>query len=275
MSAHLNPIGLANLIDRGADDRKNHYSFECASLLFSPSASFAQAPPAFALDMDVGLNAYQALVEEHLVGIMNGLKTLADTEEAASASWERIRIPLEEFSKNVPTQAAVWLAKSDGSYLTVEKGMRGESLKDRAYFSTLMSGKDVDGVLVVSKSTGERSIIVATPIVKNGLVIGALGASLSATHLAKRVSDKIGFPQNVVFYALDAEGQTALHRDSALIFEFPSDIGDQSLKSAVKEMLSEPKGSVECSFRDVRRTAHFQKSKATGWIFVLGVAHAS
>jgi methyl-accepting chemotaxis protein len=245
-------------------------------VFFSPSAAFSQETrESFALDAAVGLQAYQGMVEEHLAGVLNGLKTLAATEVAASGSWQRLRGPLAEFAKDSPDQAAIWFAKSDGSYFTIEKGLVGETLSDRDYFPALLGGKTVEGSLVVSKSTGERSIIVAAPIVRNGKVIGALGASLSATKLAKRVSDQIAFPDNVIFYVLDSHGQTALHHDSSLIFEFPSDIGDETLKSAVQQMLSKPEGAVQYTFRGTPRTVIFRRSKATGWVFVLGATHAN
>ena len=248
----------------------------CGFLLFFPSFSFAQGTSeALRLDTAIGLNAYQGLVEEHLAGVLNGLKTLAATEEAGSGSWDRIERPLKEFANDAPTQASVWFAKPDGAYFVVGKGLTSETLKDRSYFPALMGGKEVDGTLVISKSTGERSIIVAAPILRGGRVIGAFGVSLSAVKVANRVADKMGAQKNVIFYALDSSGQTALHYESSLIFAFPSDIGDDSLKSAVKTMLSEPKGVVSYTFGGQQRTAIFQKSKSTGWIFVVGIVHAS
>ena len=245
-------------------------------LLLSPSASLAQSTKeTFTLDSSIGLNAYQGLVEEHLAGVLSGLKTLAPTDEATSGIWERVKGPLEVFSKTIPTPAAVWFAKTDGSYFTVEKGLAKATLNDRTYFPMLMAGNDVNGSLVISKSTGERSIIVAVPIVKNGKVVGALGASLSATQLSMMVSDRMGHPNKAIFYALDAQGQAALHSEPSLIFEFPSDIGDKTLKSAVRKMLSQPEGVVTYMFRNSRRTAIFRKSKMTGWVFVMGIVHSS
>ena len=137
-----------------------------------------------------------------------------------------------------------------------------------------MQGRDVNGVLVVSRSTGIRSVVVATPIVKDGQVTGVLGASVSATKLAKLVNDEINPPDDVVFYALDTHGKTALHKDTSLIFQFPSDIGDASLKSAVQKMLSEPEGTVRYTFRGADRAVVFKTSNITGWVFALGITHA-
>jgi hypothetical protein len=249
----------------------------CAALLlgFSPSPSLAQETNAsFRLDGRLVLNSCQAMVEQHLTGVLNGLKALAATRDAMSGNWDRLKPPMQQFSRSVTTNAAIWFARPDGSYFTVEKDLTSQNIKDRHYFSDLMQGSDVNGVLVVSRSTGKRSIVVATPIVKAGHVTGVLGASISAKKLAKLVNDEINIPDNVIFYALDANGLTALHKESSLIFQFPSDIGDESLKSAVQKMLSEPEGTVRYTFRGAGRTVAFKKSSITGWVFALGVTHS-
>jgi len=76
----------------------------------------------------------------------------------------------------------------------------------------------------------------------------------------------------VIFYALDAQGRTALHSEESLMFQFPSDIGDDSLKAAVRTMLTEPAGTQRYTFRGSHRTVIFEKSPATGWVFALGMA---
>jgi len=188
-----------------------------------------------------------------------------------SGNWQRLKRPLGELAQRLSASAAVWFARPDGSYYTVADGLTGKSLSGRDYFPALIRGQDVTGSLVISHSTGERSVIVATPIVSRGHTIGALGVSLSATKLAALVHNGIKPPANVVFYALDSRGRTALHEQSGLIFQFPSDIGDPSLKSAVRQMLSEPEGVVHYTFRGTRRTTVFRRSARTGWVFALGI----
>jgi len=244
-----------------------------AFALAAPPAAPQPAAPieqGFSLDARVVLNAYQALVEQELAGEILGLKALAATEEARSGRWARIKGPLAAFAEGEPDAAAVVFSRPDGSYFSVEKGLTGETLKDRGYFPGLMAGHDVEGVLVISKSTGKKAVIVATPIWAQGKVIGAFGVSTSVEKLAAQVDRQLGLPKGVVFYALDAQGRTALHRDSALMFEFPSELGSETLSEAVQEMLSKPNGSVTYQFRGARKAVVFQRSEATDWVFALG-----
>ena len=155
----------------------------------------------------MGLNAYQALVEHQLAAMLDGLRTFAATDNAMSGDWDKIKGPLALFAKGAPNAAAVWFAKPDGSYFTVEAGLTDQNLKDRPYFPGLMAGQEVAGDLVVSKSTGKRSAIFAVPVRRDGQVIGALGASISMEKVAAAIDAVIGFPQTVVFYALDRKGK--------------------------------------------------------------------
>ena len=70
--------------------------------------------------------------------------------------------------------------------------------------------------------------------------------------------------------ATDEQGRTALHRAGELIFVFPSDVGSSTLSDAVKTMLSRPEGVVNYRYAGSEKTALFQRSELTGWVFVLG-----
>jgi methyl-accepting chemotaxis protein len=232
----------------------------------------AGAEETFAIDAPVALDAYRAAAEGRLEEILVATRVLAATEEVRSGDWQRMRRPLAILAANQQAHAAVWFARPDGSYFTVEKGLTGESLRDRAYFQRLLVGGDVVGELVISKSTGRRSIIVASPVMVHGRFVGAIGVSVDATRFAVAIDQAIRFPANVVFYALDAQGRTALHRAGDLIFAFPSDMGSPTLKDAVATMLSQPRGVVQYVYSGARKTAVFEHSAFTDWVFVLGQA---
>jgi len=227
------------------------------------------AGPAFTTDAQITLAACRGLVEEHLAGTLRTLKALAVSSDARSGDWDRIRPLLQEAGGDLPTAAAVWYALSDGHFYTAAAGFQPDAVRDRPYFPGLMAGGDVRSALVVSKSTGHRSTVAAAPIRRDGRVIGALGASVRARLISQMVDEAARLPDDLVFYALDAAGQTAIHKDPARMFEHPSDMGDPSLAAAVKTILGAPEGVVAYEFQGSRRTAVFQRSKTLGWTFVL------
>jgi methyl-accepting chemotaxis protein len=233
----------------------------------------AAAEPEFSLDGRVTLDAFRATVDGRLQGVVTATRLLAATDEARSGDWARMRDPLGVLATSLPDQAAVWFARADGGLFTVAEGATGETLRERAYFPSLLAGRDVVGSLVISTSTGKRAVIVASPVVMDGKVTGAVGVSLDAAMLAASVDRAIRFPPDIVFYTLDDRGQTALHRAGELIFAFPSDVGSATLKDAVQTMLSQPEGVVHYQYEGTDRTALFTRSPLTGWTYVLGKAH--
>jgi methyl-accepting chemotaxis protein len=244
----------------------------CASLLLlaAPRAVLAED----AGEMQTIVGAYRGMVEEHLAGVMNTIKGLAATEEVQSADWDRMKGALAAVGSRMPDATTLFFANPDGSYYTVQKGATGLNMSDRAYFPPLMAGKDVNDSLVLGRSTGERQIIVGTPVMKDGRIVGAVGVAISAEQLSKLIDERLNLPASMVFFALDARGQTALHRDPKLIFQYPAEVGGGSLAAAVKEMLAAPKGEVHYNFRGADKAAYFQKSAAMDWVFAIGVTKA-
>jgi C4-dicarboxylate-specific signal transduction histidine kinase len=244
----------------------------CASLLLLAAPRGALAEDAGGMQATVG--AYRGMVEEHMAGVLNTIKALAATAEVQSADWDRMKGALTEVGSRMPDATTLWFANPDGSYYTVQKGATGVNMSDRAYFPPLMAGKDVIDSLVLGRSTGERQIIVATPVKKGGRIVGIVGTAISAEKLSKLIDQRLNLPANMVFFALDARGQTALHRDPKLIFQYPAEVGGASLAGAVREMLAAPEGEVHYTFRGADKMAYFQKSAAMDWVFAIGVTKA-
>ena len=166
---------------------------------------------------DVQLNASVALIDSHIQQTIGTLEILAATDQAASGDWDKMKSLLTEAQKQcVPS--TFWFARPDGSYFAVEKGLVGQSLSDRDYFPKVMGGQRVVGDLVVSKSTGKKSIVVTVPITVDGKVIGALGSSLFAEGFSAMLVKELGLSEGAVFFALNKEGSAALHSNPALIF---------------------------------------------------------
>ncbi len=243
-----------------------------ASLVAGPASSGEAAP---VLDARIALDGFRATVEARLAGVRNATRSVAATDEARSGDWERVQVPLAAMKSSIGDAAAVWFALPDGRYWTAGHGLAGQSLRDRAYFPTLLEGGEVVGALVVSKSTGARALIVASPVLVEGRMAGAVGVSIDAAKLAAELDAAIRFPPNVVFYALDENGETALHRAGELIFAFPSEQGSPTLSHAVETMLGSEEGIVPYEYGGSSKTAVFTRSPLTGWVFVLGVAESA
>jgi methyl-accepting chemotaxis protein len=210
------------------------------------------------------------LVEDHLAGILRTEKTIAASSEARSARWDEVRPLLERFSKDLPTDATAWFMMPDGSYYSTAKGgLVDQNLKDRDYFPKLMAGQEVLGELVISKSTGQRSIVVAAPVLADGKVVAAVGVSVEVVKLAGVVDSSMTLPENVYFYALDANTKIVLHRYQARMFRTVAEVGDESLGDAFKAMMKKERGVFNYSLNGKKMTSIFRKSPVLGWHFFI------
>jgi len=231
-------------------------------------AGVADAQPQ--ADMHCLLNSYSALADEYFNSVLRDLRLLAATDEVRSGNWESMKGLLTVFDKSGIAAAAVWYARPDGGYYTVEEGLTGKGLSDRPYFPGLVSGKEVAGELVISRSTGKRASVFAVPVRSGDKVTGAVGVSVSVEETSRMLNEKMGLPKNFVFYALDTKGRVSLHGKPELLFVYPSDLGSDTLNDAVQRMMSENEGEVAYEFQGNKRV-YFKKSPLTGWVYALGV----
>lgn len=238
--------------------------------LVQDTATLAGAP-GLTIDGQIGVSAAVALAEGHIKGVARSLELLAMTGEVRSGRWESMRGLLARLSEvQVPT--VVFFAHPDGSYYTVEKGKTDQNISDRAYFRKVMAGEIAIGDLVVSKTTGKKVAVAAVPVKNAGKVTGALGAAIHLDRLSELLAQELRLPQNMVIYAIDGkEGSTALHSVTRLIFADPAKQGSETLRKAVKEMLSKEEGVVTYVFEGNQKMAVFKTSSLTGWRFALAV----
>lgn len=222
------------------------------------------------VDARIALHGIRALAEWRLRDVASELSLIAATDAAKSGAWDTMKGLLQALAAtNIPANA-IWFVRPDGFYYTVELGFTGLNLSDRPYFPGLMAGQTVLGTLVISRSTNKRSVIVAQPVRVGSQVIGAVGVSYSVDQLSEEIDQTMQLPAAAIFYALDGTGQTALHRNPSLMFEYPSDMGSESLKAAVTQMLSQQSGTVEYNFQNMHKTVLFERSSVLGWVFAVG-----
>jgi hypothetical protein len=222
------------------------------------------------LDPQAALNAYTGMVEEHFAGILRTAKILVLTDEAKSGKWESVKPLLDTFSKELPTDATAWYAMPDGSYYTTESGkLTDQNIKDRAYFPRLLAAQDVSGDLVISKSTGHRSVIVASPVTLNGKIVAAIGVSVRVHLLSDLVSEQMKLPDNTYFYALDPNAKIVIHRYAERLFKNVNDVADESLGDAFRAVMGKDEGTFDYNLNGRKMTSIFLKSSALGWYFFI------
>jgi hypothetical protein len=169
-------------------------------------------------NLEMGSTGVAALTDSHIKNCVNTLEILATTEEVKSGDWETM-LPLLTKTDEVMLPGPKWFALPDGSYYVVGMGKTDKNITDRAYFPVVMSGSNTYNELVVSRSTGEKVLVVAVPVIREGKVIGALGISVFLEDLSDIICQQLRLSDDMIFYAVTAENQVALHSDKEMILE--------------------------------------------------------
>jgi hypothetical protein len=169
-------------------------------------------------ELEMGAAGVVALTDSHIRNCVSTLEVLAATDEVQSGDWETM-LPLLTKADEVLLPGPKWFALPDGSYYVVGMGKTDKNIADRAYFPVVMSGANSYSELVVSKSTGQKVLVVAVPVVREAEVIGILAVSVFLEDLSDIISEQLKLPGDMVFYAVTNENEVALHTDTEMILE--------------------------------------------------------
>jgi len=241
-------------------------------MVILPAIAFAQPTsetrPSSGKDAQSLLSAFMAYTDLRTGSIQRSLEILASTTEGRSGKWQSMKGLLGGYQKS-DDGLIVWYVRPDGIYYTVDKGLMNVKLSDRSYFPDLMAGMKITGALVVSKSTGQRSVVIAVPIKKDGKVVGAIGASLFLDRLSNQVGSALDLRTDAAFFAMAPNGLTTLHSKADRHFLDPRELGSETLKKAANEMLSGTSGEVTYEFDNATKHAIYRTSPLTQWKFVM------
>lgn len=235
-------------------------------MIFIPRLGFAQTP--MEADAQSLLSAFVSYTDLRISTVQQSLEILASTTEAKSVKWGNMEALLSGYQKS-DDGLIVWFVRPDGTYFTVKQGLMDVKLTDRSYFPELMAGQKIIGALVVSKSTGQRSAVIAVPMKKGGKVIGAIGASLFLDRLSDQVASALALRADAAFFSLAPNGLTTLHKKTDRHFLDPRELGSETLKKAANEMLSIPAGETTYEFDNVTKKAIYRTSPLTQWKFAI------
>ncbi len=233
-----------------------------------PPAVLLAAPPALEADAQSLLSAFMSYADLRMSSVQRTLELLVATDEARSADWEKMRALLTAYQKS-DGGLIVWFVRPDGTYYTPDRGLMNVKLTDRAYFPGLMAGEKVMGALVISKATAQRSAIIAIPMIEHGKVFGAIGASLFLDRLAEQVDAALSLRRDATFFALAPNGLTTLHRRTERHFLDPREMGSETMKRGVNEMLAHDAGETSYVFDNVTKKVIYRTSPLTRWKFAI------
>ena len=185
-------------------------------LMVAPIGAAAQEPDAF--DGAFGVRSVAVLAETYVKCLIDAMHVMTATDEMKSGDWTRMKPLLAQFEESELSYNA-WFLRPDGSYYKVATDLATANLADRTYFPRVMSGETTLGDLVLSRSTGRKSMVLTAPVDVGGQIIGALGVTLYLDDFSNLLNSKLQFPAGISFYAHNEIGEISLHTNPARLLE--------------------------------------------------------
>jgi len=215
-------------------------------------------PTGRTVPVGTALSSLSGLTGSRLQGVASALEAFALTSDAGSGDWDRVRPVLLRLEEDYPG-ARFWYARADGSYYTTVDNLTSANLRDRSYFPVVLSGKTTVGTVVVSKTTGRYTAIVAAPVLSGGEVSHVLGTSVSCDSLREYLKGNVPLPDGYYFFILAQDGSTVLDSLTGRTFSIAGDTG------ARDRILSTDEGECAYNYEGASHRAVFRTEPVTGW----------
>lgn len=199
--------------------------------------------------------------------VLTMLKIIADTPQAKKSDWIGIKGYLAEADRHVP--GVYFYVLPDGNYYTLDRNFTNLNLKSRGYFKPLFAGVPVKGYEVYSRSSGKKSAVMAAPIVVEGKVAGAIGASMFLDDLHARLNADIGLPKDYTWFVVNSKGLVVLDSEEDFMFMNALTQGGDSLKEAITQSLKGDSGTIRYEIGGNVRHAVYRKLPSLDWWMIL------
>ena len=215
------------------------------------------------------LSSFGTLVENQINKNLEIQRILSRTAELKSGKWMLAKELIstyqlyEEFS-------LIWYSLPDGNYYRSDIGLTDKNLFDREYFPKLLNKNEVFGSMVTGKTSGNKSIIIAVPVISNSEVVSILGSSIYCNEFADHIVKAINLPQNIFFFVLDSDGNIIINSNKEMLIENTFNEGTTSLKESSKRIFEDSEGYDEFEYNNKLHKIIFKKSLVTGWYYVIG-----
>lgn len=129
-----------------------------------------------------------------------------------------------------------------GNYIHLDgNAYNGNNYSDRTYFKEALKGKTTVSEPLISKTTGELSIIVAAPVWKDGIAGSKVTAVIYIVPTETFLNDivkSLAMSKNTEAYMLDATGNIIAHKDISYVENQKNIITEAKTNSSQKKLAS-------------------------------------
>lgn len=220
---------------------------------------------------------YAEFLGEFFKNRMHEIGIYAESPIVKTMDWNQIEPYLKnEYKKYINIYDNFSVADVNGKYWNTVGDIVG-NIKDREHFKAVMRGETLVSNAVVSRTTGNRAVIIAAPIRNNnGEIIGLISGSINLIKLSGIIEKlKYNYP-NSYSYITDRNGLILAHPDIDYIMKqnitVESDVISEQIVKISSDILNNKSGSVSYSFNGIESINFFYRIPNTdGWKLVIKV----
>ncbi|NMM62351.1 methyl-accepting chemotaxis protein [Clostridium sp. P21] len=202
----------------------------------------------------------------------NDMEMIANTNDLISENPEIILSYITKEDKRIALYDGIFVSDINGNGYS-SRGWKG-SIKEREYFQKVISTqKTVFSEVLLNKSTGKLSIIVASPIKKDGKLIGVIGGNIPFNVINKKViSNKVGNTgQNFI---IQKDGFIISHPNTNLVMKLnllQDKTISEDFKSLGKKMTSGQSGIAHYNYNNIETIASYDQVPGTEWSIAVSI----
>lgn len=200
------------------------------------------------------------------------LETMALTEEIQDMNWEVLQ-PILQTYKEKSDFTEIGIVDPNG-LVKYSTGIT-EQLGSINYIEKAFQGQSAMSDLMVSKVTNNIVLMLASPVYKDGSVVGVILARATGNTLSNIINDT-GYGEKGYGYIINGTGTIVAHPDMVKVFTqfnpINSAVNDESLTSLAtmfENILIEKTGFDSYNYEGTNRYAGYVPIKDTEWIMVI------
>ncbi len=148
-------------------------------------------------------------------------------------------------------------------------------MSDRPYIQEALKGNAKVSDIIISRVTRKPEIEICVPVLKDGVVVGALVGRKEADSLG-HITEDAGYGENGYAYMINGNGTMIAHPDTEKVIdrynpieEAKDDPNQATIAKALQTMLLEKSGVTSYQQEDVNYYAGYAPINGTDWTFVI------
>ncbi len=192
------------------------------------------------------------------------LQKITEQEVAKTLSVEQILPLLKTLASSDPDAEMYFLALSNGdSWTSLDSQI---NIADRAYFQKAMqTGRPQVSDMVISRATGNKIVVIASPILVEGKPQGIIAMTATADILRELVGT-IRLGETGYGYLVDSQGYIIAHPNEEYILKYQvTNTGEKHLNTLGEKMLQRERGTTFVKMEGKETLIIFEPVKNASW----------